>query len=367
MNIRQIVEPELLQEHIFGAYARELYQSGRWNKLFEARTVEDFQHMLDTEEMPEDEIAQEIFKNNVSSQAPESQLFSNGFDLCVLGATRYNLGCIHMHNFFEMYYLAKGTCRQQINGQDVPMQPGDFLILAPNSAHHMQVLDNTTILLIIALRKSTFQQTFFGLFHDADILSNFFMKALNNQSSSPYLIFRTGGDGIVLDHLYRMYYECNHPIPYSRQALNNKMSDLFIYLLRYHQENLISVRSAAYGSARLLPILQYIQIHYATVTLSELAERFHYQQPHISRLLKRETGKTFNELKQSLRLSRAAELLRQTDLPIQQIAADLDYSDQSHFARHFRSVYGVTPKAYREHTQADVEPPATPFPLCDLH
>lgn len=356
MNIRQIVEPELLQEHVFttyAAYSRKLYRSGQWDKLFDARTVDEFQHMLDTEDMPEDPIAQEIFQNNVSSQAPESLLFSKGFDLCILGATRYNLGCIHMHNFFEMYYLAKGTCRQQINGQEVAMQPGDFLILAPDSAHHMQVLDDTTILLTVALRKSTFQQTFFGLFHDTDILSSFFMKALNNQSSAPYLIFRTGGDSTVQDHLYEMYYECNHPIAYSRQALNNQMSNLFIYLLRYHQENLVSAGNTSYGSARLLPILQYIQIHYATVTLSELADRFHYQQPHISRLLKQETGKSFNELKQSLRLSKAAELLRQTDLPIRQIAADLGYSDQSHFTRHFRVAYGQTPKAYRETMQTE--------------
>lgn len=351
MRMRQIVEKELLEQHSFGLYARELYRSGMWNHLFEPRTVNAFQALLTTGNVPQDDIAQEIFQNNISPQAPEDLLFRNGFDLQVLGTMRYNLGCIHSHSYFEMYYLARGSCSQQINGAYVDMQEGDFIILAPDSSHHIQILDDDTIVLTIALRKSTFQRTFFGLFQEADTMSAFFTRVLNNQSAAPYLIFRTGGDNAVLDHLYEMYYESNHPIEYSHHALNNKMSDLFIYLLRYHRNHLISGSDPSRGSSSILPILQYIQANYATVSLSDLANQFHYREPHISRLLKQETGKTFSELKQALRLQKAAELLRETDVSIQQIAADLDYSDQSHFTRHFRSVYGVTPKAYRERTQ----------------
>ena len=183
MRMRQIVEKELLEQHSFGLYARELYRSGMWNHLFEPRTVNAFQALLTTGNVPQDDIAQEIFQNNISPQAPEDLLFRNGFDLQVLGTMRYNLGCIHSHSYFEMYYLARGSCSQQINGAYVDMQEGDFIILAPDSSHHIQILDDDTIVLTIALRKSTFQRTFFGLFQEADTMSAFFTRVLNNQSA----------------------------------------------------------------------------------------------------------------------------------------------------------------------------------------
>lgn len=172
------------------------------------------------------------------------------------------------------------------------------------------------------------------------------------QNSVPYLIFRTNGDGTIQNLLYEMYYECNHPIAYTRHMLNNKMSELFIYLLRYHQNHLISDVTRSQCTDAILPMLQYIQTHYAEVTLSDLSKVFHYKPAYISQVIRRETGQTFSQLKQAMRLQRAAELLTATDRSIRDIAAELGFSDQSHFTRLFHTVYNCTPKAYRN----------TPFP-----
>ena len=120
-----------------------------------------------------------------------------------------------------------------------------------------------------------------------------------------------------------------------------------IHLLRYHQAHVVIGSDTLHSNAQLLPVLQYIQYHYATVTLQELSELFHYHPTYIGKAIKEETGKTFNELRQDLRLSRAADLLRHTDTPLQQVAMDLGYSDVSHFYRNFKSRYGMTPNQYR--------------------
>jgi AraC-like DNA-binding protein len=46
-----------------------------------------------------------------------------------------------------------------------------------------------------------------------------------------------------------------------------------------------------------------------------------------------------------LRLAKAKRLLA-ADLPLRQIAAETGFADQSHFTRHFRKSYGVTPVQY---------------------
>lgn len=48
-----------------------------------------------------------------------------------------------------------------------------------------------------------------------------------------------------------------------------------------------------------------------------------------------------------LRLTRACELLQQSDLPISDVALLSGFYDQSALARHFRSILGITPLSFR--------------------
>ena len=47
------------------------------------------------------------------------------------------------------------------------------------------------------------------------------------------------------------------------------------------------------------------------------------------------------------RMARAAQLLKETRLPIGEIAAQVNYPNQLHFSRAFKSVHGVSPREYR--------------------
>ena len=154
-----------------------------------------------------------------------------------------------------------------------------------------------------------------------------------------------------MEQVFNLMYEYNHSVPYSRQALNNGVSNLFIHLLRYHQGNAYTGSNGAGQSAFVLPLLQYIQTHCETVTLEEMSNVFHYQPAHISREIKKGTGMTFSEIKQRLRLQRAAELLDTTTLSYGHISDLLGYTDTSHFYKQFRQYYGSTPKQYRNRKQ----------------
>lgn len=352
MWLYNLIEQELLEQDQQTCYMRELYLSNKWPKLFEPKSLDKFEAMIQNAQVPDDPYGKQVFKCVDERVMEESSLFRRDFDVFLRGAMRYNIGWIHSHDFFEMYYLHRGSCTQIINGNAIEMRPGDFLILAPDSSHFTQILDDTSIAMVVALRKSTFQSTFFSLFLGADILSEFIRNVLYGNTAEPYLIFRTGGDISIRNQLYNMYYEFEHPVAYSRHAINNNMSNLFIYLLRNYQDRLISSSNDVQTAGEILSMLQYIQCNYKTVSLTELRGKYHFQQQYISKIIKRETGKTFTELKQALRLQNAAELLQETKLSISDIAAELNYSDQSHFTRYFKAEYGVTPNQYRQQHQA---------------
>lgn len=73
----------------------------------------------------------------------------------------------------------------------------------------------------------------------------------------------------------------------------------------------------------------------------------HYQ---LLRLLKRATGETPQHYVLQQRIELGRKLLRESALPLAEIAAALGFSSPSHFSNTFKSFTQSTPKAYRERT-----------------
>jgi len=97
----------------------------------------------------------------------------------------------------------------------------------------------------------------------------------------------------------------------------------------------------------------YIDEHYANrmLSLKLLEDEFGYSLAYISRSFKKHKGVNISSYIASLRLNRAKELLRNSDLSIGDIIASVGYSDSSAFSRTFRAHEGMTPGAYRSRYQ----------------
>ena len=94
-------------------------------------------------------------------------------------------------------------------------------------------------------------------------------------------------------------------------------------------------------------ILKYIELHYATLTLPKLASFFNYSERQLTRILKNYTGQTFSSLIQNIRLSRAAELLKQPDRSVTAVMEEIGYSNITHFYKIFEKKFHMTPAEYR--------------------
>jgi AraC family transcriptional regulator len=67
----------------------------------------------------------------------------------------------------------------------------------------------------------------------------------------------------------------------------------------------------------------------------------------LTRAFRRDYGCTPGEYQRRLRVERAGRLLRDTVMPLAEVAATCGFCDQSHLARSFRQVLGCTPSDYR--------------------
>ncbi|MDA0749058.1 MAG: AraC family transcriptional regulator [bacterium] len=81
--------------------------------------------------------------------------------------------------------------------------------------------------------------------------------------------------------------------------------------------------------------------------LSDLSRDFGYSEGHICRMFKNELGIGFVDCLTRARLNAAKRLLRQTRLPIYEIATRAGFNFRDYFFKVFKKAERTTPRRYR--------------------
>ena len=82
------------------------------------------------------------------------------------------------------------------------------------------------------------------------------------------------------------------------------------------------------------------------LSVDSLAEEIGLSRAHFYRKITALTGLPVNELIQSFRLERAAQLLAQQWGPVSQVAYEVGFSNPSYFSKCFKDKFGVSPSDY---------------------
>lgn len=129
--------------------------------------------------------------------------------------------------------------------------------------------------------------------------------------------------------------------PIDRSEAQQTMQQASRYLLE-HNARLLE-REDVFGQ-----IVRYVEEHLeGKLSQSDVAQAFFLSRGYISEMFRKRLDMTFVEYKEKLRITRAKELLAQTDLPIGDIAMRIGYDDMGYFARVFKKNYSMTPQQYR--------------------
>lgn len=78
-------------------------------------------------------------------------------------------------------------------------------------------------------------------------------------------------------------------------------------------------------------VKEYIEKHCATVSTQKLSDVFGYNRDYFNRLIQKHSGIGYNELVQSARIRRAAQLLTTTDYSVEKISGMVGYTNLGFF------------------------------------
>lgn len=137
---------------------------------------------------------------------------------------------------------------------------------------------------------------------------------------------------------------------YQTELLLNALRIFFLDLSNIIEQKKpnLSVRKLSMEEIYFQNFLDLIQEHYKRQhTVEFYANQVNITPHYLTIIVKRLTGETVSEFIYNLVFSKAKHLLNEPNKTIQQIAEELNFSDQSAFGKFFKRRSGLSPKQYR--------------------
>lgn len=95
-------------------------------------------------------------------------------------------------------------------------------------------------------------------------------------------------------------------------------------------------------------VIRFINMHYQKhITLDEIADAANLNKSYLCRLFKKEYGDSIFNYLNSVRMEKAAEMLRKnSNIYVQEVAASVGIEEPFYFTRRFKEYFGISPRDY---------------------
>ena len=123
---------------------------------------------------------------------------------------------------------------------------------------------------------------------------------------------------------------------------------LFMDCMTRSAENSGRIITSRLRESYIREAITYIETNYQrNITVEEIAGALRLNRSYFGKIFRQSTGKSPQRFLMNYRMIKAAEMLVMTKRPINEIGASVGYENQMHFSRAFRTIYGVSPREWR--------------------
>ena len=234
----------------------------------------------------------------------------------------------HYHNLFEIYYITDGECSYFIDNKTYSLIPGD-IILIPEGIIHNTEYNSTHSRLLINCPKS------------------FIPTSVRDILPPTIYLYRNPDTIDEINSIFEQEYEKKDSL---RDDILACYTNMLFFLIARNINNCPTIDGK---STYIEEAIEYMKTNFTTsISLSEISSVCNVSPEHFSRTFKQETGFTFCEYLNLLRLQKAHHMLRHSEKQtIASIASLCGFNDSNYFSLKFSQMYGISPKKLQMNNQ----------------
>jgi AraC-like DNA-binding protein len=250
----------------------------------------------------------------------------------------------HMHREFELVYNFGCEAIYNSSSVSVLLPSGSFAIFNPNQAHEIIAQDSNPFMVCLQIAPEFFENINVELSYlefDAFYLEDYVnarMRELVTRLSYSYLKQEDNYSFECASLIYQIFKELLDVFPHHITTPSEKKSN---------EEKAL----------RLKRILKYAKNHYMEkISLQELAKEENLSLTYLSRFVKENLNRSFQEYIGELRYNQAKYLVTYSNKNLMDICQECGYSDYRYFYEAFMEHCKCSPKQYRsQHFQLEAE------------
>ncbi len=254
----------------------------------------------------------------------------------------------HFHHYVEIIYMIEGNIFASSDDREYYLNEGDVLLFFGDSIHSMSAS---------SVRGARYAVIKFDASRLA-VSTSFTPKPatmLNAARSRQARVFFDAREtaeedfkGLFLDCVRELR---DRKLGYD-VVVHAKLCILFARLIRIWESEGIDfegITDRLQGDeVTIRNILEYIDLHMEEkLKVEDLAKRCGMSYSHFAKSFRETYGRSCKEYLEMLRIGKAEEMLKLSDMSLNDVSQELGYADQSHFIRSFKRLKGVTPGSLR--------------------
>lgn len=245
----------------------------------------------------------------------------------------------HFHTYCELFYLKTGNCTYSVNGKQFHLQPGDIFIAAPGENHCTKYEGTVPCERIV-------------IYCEVPVLGEEYLgkhrELREKLSTSGKIIISKKGRTQLDNFIDMMLLENYMPDDYSSESLVLFFKQVLLWIERYGIFIYEPVDTSSGIDGDIETTMRLVAENYANpLTLEEAADKVGLSPTYLSKKFKKETGKTFSDYLNYIRLRQACQMLLTTDDSVTEIAFNCGFNSSNYFKDCFKRCFGVSPRVYK--------------------
>jgi AraC-like DNA-binding protein len=255
---------------------------------------------------------------------------------------------LNRHEFFEIIYVYSGRVQIQAREHILPAKAGDLVVIGSNIYHRVLHKPNVEAKVVSMNFQPEIIRSGKGAGEEEHYLSPF----LCQDSNFPHVISSSRElSREVFDLILKIYRELPASALLKRMAIRTYLNTILFLLLKHYTSHLGSreIIDQERRRKRLQPVFDLLETNFARpIEVQDAARVCAMSCSHFMKFFKMTVGQTFCTYLTSFRIARAQHMLLNNEIPIAEISQLVGFCSQSYFGEVFRSIVGMTPRAYRQ-------------------